>query len=624
MKVLLAPLDPVHDNAIKLLNRKLAEAGYETATMPPGSTPEEVIEAGLRLHPSAILVSRTLGYQVGEILGRLVDLAEASGLRESTRLGIGGMAITKEIGAEIGFDGTFVGELDMPEVLAFLEGREFKAQAAGIRQAPRLKPNLVEGYTYQFKDDRIQSLLDSITDQILVWVKGKTSPGIERANIRAEMLAEGVASKSFAGNPLSRQRLLDRYVALCGADIAAFYREGKLPAGVRHLRPDEIENLPDILKNGGMVSGGIRHAAQTTSFFTQYGTGCPVMDVMHIKTCEAWGIDGVIHFDPSWGASSEGLLEGLLSHEHDGTIVTEENFHFIQQYIDPGTAWLVRVHRGLNTPETLVLGQACGADYLKINIPYGSTGGGTDPERLTVDGVYCMQKAAQYGLPFNIPGNDELSGVPPHKTFAGLLIMTALGLKLGAKPIPNPLLCFSPYMMVHGYMDDNMVDMNLAKLAIWREIIDAPVWPGEPVGFMTHTPDRVQSSVATAAHAALAASAGVVAVTIASSDEAYSKGPISVPARVDTIRASREMLRFLGSSQFHLSHTAESMITQLHEGITDVLEKVAKRGDFVAAIYEGLLGDQSDGLYPGRSGRHTVVSDAADLEKVLSPDTHWH
>jgi hypothetical protein len=173
-------------------------------------------------------------------------------------------------------------------------------------------------------------------------------------------------------------------------------------------------------------------------------------------------------------------------------------------------------------------------------------------------------------------------------------------------------------------MDDNMVDMNLAKLAIWREIIDAPVWPGEPVGFMTHTPDRVQSSVATAAHAALAASAGVVAVTIASSDEAYSKGPISVPARVDTIRASREMLRFLGSSQFHLSHTAESMITQLHEGITDVLEKVAKRGDLVAAIYEGLLGDQSDGLYPGRSGRHTVVSDAADLEKVLSPDTHWH
>jgi|GEM_PF-165944 len=623
-KVLLAPLDPVHDNAIKLLNRKLVEAGYETATLPPGSTPEEVIEQGLTWRPSAILVSRTLGYKVGEILGRLVDLAEASGLRETARLGIGGMAITREVGAELGFDATFVGELNLPEVLAFLEGREFKAQVGDERAEKRTKPNLVEGYTYQFKDTRIEALLDAITNQILAWAEGKTSPGIERAKIRAEMIAEGVASGDCAGKPGVRQRLLDQYLGLCGPEIVAFYCENKLPSGVRRLRPDEIANLPHVLQDGRPGAAHIRHVGQKPSFFTQYGTGCPVMDVMHIKVCEAWGVDGVIHFDPSWGAQCEGLLEGSLSHEHDGTIVTLENFRFIHRYIDPGTAWLVRVHRGLNTPETLVLGQASGADYLKINIPYGSTGGGTDPERLTVDGVYCLRQAAQYGLPYNIPGNDELSGVPPHKSFASLLIMTALGLKLGARPIPNPLLCYSPYMMVHGAMDDNMVDMNLAKLAVWREIVDAPVWPGEPVGFMTHTPDRVQSSVTTAAHAALASSAGAVAVTFASSDEAYSKGPISLPARVDTIRATREMLRFFGSSQFRLTPVAVGLTARLHEDITAVLRKVAERGDFVAAIYEGLLGDRSDGLYPGRSGAHTVASDAAGLRQILSPDARWH
>ena len=99
--VLLAPLDPVHDNAVKLLKRRLDEAGYQALTMPPGTTVEEVVEKALAVHPAAILVSRTLGYKVAETLGQLVDLAEASGLRETTRLGVGGMAITKETG-EIG------------------------------------------------------------------------------------------------------------------------------------------------------------------------------------------------------------------------------------------------------------------------------------------------------------------------------------------------------------------------------------------------------------------------------------------------------------------------------------------------------------------------------------------
>ena len=216
--------------------------------------------------------------------------------------------------------------------------------------------------------------------------------------------------------------------------------------------------------------------------------------------------------------------------------------------------------------------------------------------------------AAKYGIPFDIPGNDELSGVPPHKTFAGLLVMMMLGIKLGARPIPKPLLCYSPYMAITGEMEENMVDMNLAKLQIWREIVDTPIWPGEPIGFMTHTSERVQSSQTTAAHAALAAAAGVDAVTVASSDEAYSRGPISAPARVDSLRAIRDLSRFMGSTKFQPTPRAAVIQEQLHSGIITVLEQVAARGDFVASIYEGQFGNQEDGLYPGRTGRGTVTT----------------
>lgn len=604
-KILLAPLDPVHDNAVKILKRRLSEAGYEAISMPPGTTPEEVVELALREKPAAILVSRTLGYKVAETLGRLVDLAEAAGLREHTLLGIGGMAITRETGAELGFDGCFAGDLNMPELLAFLEGKAVQA-GGDVEVIQKPKPSLVEGYTYQFKDRQIESLLDRITAQILEWTAGKSSAGIERAKIRAEMIAAGAARRD--SHSPQRSALLDRYIALCDADIQSFYRQGRLPDGVRWLGQNEVDRLPERLAAARHNDGKLRHTRQKPLFFIQIGTGCPVLDVIHIKTGEAWGADGMLHFDPSWGAQREGLLEGLLTHEHDGTIVTLENLNFIHQYMAPSTLWNVRGHRGLNTPELQVLGHAAGADLLKINIPYGSTGGGTDPERLTVDGVYSLRLAAEYGLPFDIPGNDELSGVPPHKTFAGLLVMMMLGLKLGAKPIPKPLLCYSPYMAVTGEMDDNMIDTNLAKLAVWREIVDTPVWPGEPIGFMTHTPERVQSAVTTAAHAALAASAGVDAVTVASSDEAYSRGPISAPARVDSLRAIQDLMRFMGNAGFQPTPAAAEKTEKLHAGIIQVLEAVAGRNDFVASIYEGLFGSQEDGLYPGRTGRGTVLS----------------
>ncbi len=601
-KVLLAPLDPIHDNAVKLLKRKLSDCGYQAIAMRPGVTGEEVVQLALQERPIAILVSRTLGYQVAEVLGRLVDLAEAAGLRETTRLGVGGMAITPETGAELGFDATFTGELDMQAVLAFLEGRSMKAGEIHTETCipARPKPDILEGYSFAFKDKKIEALLDQITEQLLAWSQGKTSPGIQRARLRAGLIAES--------SPVTRKKLLEQYVALCDEGIQAFYRQGTLPSGVRRLDPSEVDRLPQMLPGREAPFEPLRHIGARPLFFSQYGTGCPVMDVVHIKTAEAWGVDGILHFDPSWGAQREGLLDGLLSHEHDGTILTLDNLQFIHRFIAPATLWNVRGHRGLNTPETQVLGRAAGADLFKINIPYGSTGGGTDPERLAVDGIYSLRLAAEYGIPFDIPGNDELSGVPPHKTFTGMLVMTMLGLKLGAKPIPKPLLCYSPYMMVSGEMEDNFIDMNVAKLAVWPEIADLPVWPGEPVGFMTHTPERVQSAMTTAAHAALAAGMDAAAVTIASSDEAYSKGPISAQARVDTLRAVRELLRFCGSAGFRPTLHAAQMQAELHAGITDTLEAIARRGDFVAAIYEGLLGSQEDGLYPGRTGRGTVVN----------------
>ena len=347
--------------------------------MPPGTTPEEVIQKALTLRPAAILVSRTLGYKVAEILSHLVDLAEAAGIRDHTRIGVGGMAITKEIGAELGFDGCFVGDLKMNEVIDFVEDRISSGAAATSQVSTRVKPDITGRYSYKFFDPVIENYLNQIADQILAWVGNKTTNGIERAKVRAEMLENGVADHDSTANPATRERLLKRYIALCDPEIQAFYNEGRLPSGVRWLGKSEIERVPDLFQVAHEEFTPLRHVGDRPLFFSQYGTGCPVMDVFHIKVAEAWGVDGVFHFDPSWNAQREGLLEGYLTHEHDGTILTLENLRFIRHFMEPYTVWNVRGHRGLNTPETQVLGHAAGADLFKINIPYGSTAGGTDP-----------------------------------------------------------------------------------------------------------------------------------------------------------------------------------------------------------------------------------------------------
>ena len=52
------------------------------------------------------------------------------------------------------------------------------------------------------------------------------------------------------------------------------------------------------------------------------------------------------------------------------------------------------------------------------------------------------------------------------KAFAGMLIVSKLGLKLGAKPILQPLFCLSPEVMVSGQMEDNYVDFNAARFYV--------------------------------------------------------------------------------------------------------------------------------------------------------------
>jgi hypothetical protein len=234
-------------------------------------------------------------------------------------------------------------------------------------------------------------------------------------------------------------------------------------------------------------------------------------------------------------------------------------------------------------------------------------GGGTDPERLTVDAVAAIKYAAEFNMPFDVVTNEELCGVPAHKAFAGMLIVSKLGLRLGGKPILQPLFCYSPEVMISGQMRDNYVDFNAAKIICLRNIVNAPIWCGAPIGFLTQTEDRVQSSLMTALHASLASSLGVDGISIASADEAFSGGPISVPARIDTLRATQSAFRFFGNSAITPTPAAEKWAKEMEEGIEQVLENVAKNGNFVEALYKGLLGSREEGAYPGRAGRGTVI-----------------
>ncbi|MDD3657141.1 MAG: cobalamin-dependent protein [Atribacterota bacterium] len=606
-KILLIPLDPVHDVALKILNRKLKERGHYTVLLPPDLPLEEIIDRASDVDANYVLVSRTLGYGVAELLGKFIDMAEAAKIRDKAKVVLGGKAITPQLASELGFDKGFGAGTDFEEIIAYIEDREFQREKEKLF---RKKISIPASHTYQYKNNRIRGLLNEITDEIIQWSQRKSSPGIERAKLRGKMInvyKDDVLTDEDKARKI--KVLKENYLSYCDDKISRFYQQGLLPDKVRLLSPEEINKLDIYIQKQKENTNfkKMRHTQSLPLVFVQYGTGCPIMDIAHIKTSEAWGADGVFHFDPSWGARTEGLLEGVLSHEEDGSIITWENLAKIKSSLHKETIWTVRAHRGLNTPETAVIAGKLGADLTKIHIVYGSLNGGTDPARLTIDGLEAIKYAAKYKMPFDEPTNEELGGVPAYKSFAGLLIIADLALKLKAQPILKPLFCYSPDVMITGKMDDNYIDYNVAKINSLRSIIDAPIWPGEPIGFMTHSEDRIQSSLTTALHAALAISLKVNAITIASADEAYSRGPISLSSRIDTLRAVQEVFRFLGKAEMKPTSKAKEYEKEITKGIQATLEKVAKRGSFINALYEGLLGSPQDGAYPGRAGRNTLI-----------------
>jgi methylmalonyl-CoA mutase cobalamin-binding subunit len=594
--ILCVPLDPVHDVGIKIIRNALVQRGHRTELLSPDLDMEDVVRLAAAGKYDDILVSRTIGYGIAELLGRFVDLLDAAGVRKSARVILGGKAITAELAAELGFDRGFDEHAPVDEVVAYIEGRTV---SGGMSVARREQPDVTAGYTYIVHDSEMAECLGEIVEKTLRWAAPKSTPGVIRARIRKELL----------GTPQggAREALQLDYNTLADPVVAESSR-GKLPNGVRLLRPDELHFLRHMLATRTASNPKtIRKGGRKPLVFKFLGSGCPVMDIVHAKACERWGIDGFLIINPSWEARYEGLLEGHLTHQNDGTITSLENIRLMREMLDPATLLTVRAHRGLNTPETVLLAGEGGANLTKIDLVYGSLGAGTDPERLAVDGIEAIRLAARYGMPFDIPGNDELSGVPAWKTLAGLLINVALGNRLGARAILKPLFCHGPHIVINGYMDQNFVDYNAAKVRVLRTLVDAPIWPGEPIAFMTQTEDRVQSASATSYHAALASSLGVDAITVASTDEAYSRGPICLASRIDSIQAIREASRFMGGTAIQPSDAADRYTGQILKGIRETLEQVRGADHLPAAIHAGFLGSREDGAYPGTFGRGTVV-----------------
>jgi len=595
--ILCVPLDPVHDVGIKIIRNALARRGHKTVLLSPDLSMDAVVRRAAAEQFDDILVSRTLGYGVAELLGRFVDLLDAAGVRAKSRVILGGKAITPELAAELGFDRGFDEHTPIEDVVAFVEGRQREGEAS-TRTRP--KPDLTAGYSYAVHDRVVQGYLDEIVEKLLRWTEGKSTPGIERMKLRRELL------RPQDGRGL--EEVERAYRALCDPVILAARETGTLPKGVRKLDQREAEAVREgIRTRAAFRPVSLRHPQRTRPLVFKFlGSGCPLMDLVHGKVCERWGIDGFLLINPSWEARYEGLLDGLLTHQQDGTITSYENVRWMREMLDPATLLTVRAHRGLNTPETVLLAGAAGAEMTKIDLVYGSLGAGTDPDRLAADGVAAIRLAAEFGMPFDIPGNDELSGVPAWKTLAGLLINVRLGSALGARAILKPLFCYGPHIVINGLMDQNFVDYNAAKIHALRSIVDCPIWPGEPIAFMTQTEDRVQSASASAYHAALASSLGVDAITVASTDEAYSRGPICLASRIDSIQAVREGGRFFGTASVAPSPAAEKMTADMTRMIRETLDRVRQAPNLPAAIREGLLGDSEDGAYPGTFGKGTV------------------
>ncbi|MCR4416431.1 MAG: cobalamin-dependent protein [Ignavibacteria bacterium] len=595
-RILCVPLDPVHDVGIKIIKNELDKRGYLTELLPPDLPLESIVKIAAQGNYDFILVSRTIGYGVAEMLARFIDMLDAAGVREKSKIVIGGKPITPELAAELGFDKGFGEHSTIEDLISYIEGKEVSAKITGLN---RNKKDITSKYDYKFLNKEIEELLEIITDKFLKFISNKTSAGIERAKIREEIFQTEDEAKKIS--------LKEKYLSYCDTEIIRSVKDKHFIKNVREVTSEELEYLKNYLSHHlPLYPKTIQHNEEQPIVFKFLGSGCPIMDLIHGKICERYGINGFLIINPSWEARYEGLLEGYLTHENDGTITSFDNVKLIRDNLDKSTLLSIRAHRGLNTPETVLIAGEANADLVKINLVYGSLGAGTDPLRLAVDGVEAIKLAAKYNLPFDIPGNDELSGVPAYKTLAGLLINLMIGIKLNAKPILKPLFCYGPHIVINDLMKQNFIDYNAAKIFALRQIVNAPIWPGEPIAFMTQSEERVQSANSTSYHAALAASLKVDAITVASTDEAYSRGPIAITSRIDTINAVSDAFKFIGNSGFQPTPQAQEFTEDLIKKITNILKEVSQKENLPQAIYDGVLGNKEDGAYPGIFGRGTV------------------
>ena len=125
---------------------------------------------------------------------------------------------------------------------------------------------------------------------------------------------------------------------------------------------------------------------------------------------------------------------------------------------------------------------------------------------------------------------------------------------------------------------------------------------------MTHTEEKIQSASASSYHFSLMAGLGVDAATIASTDEVYSRGPITAIGRIGTLSAVKESFRFFGKTTMCPSDQALQWKDELKSNIKKTLKQVATASSFVDALYTGILGSKEDGAYPGRFGKNTIIS----------------
>jgi hypothetical protein len=106
----------------------------------------------------------------------------------------------------------------------------------------------------------------------------------------------------------------------------------------------------------------------------------------------------------------------------------------------------------------------------------------------------------------------------------------------------------------------------------------------------------------------LCASLGVDAVTTASTDEAFSRGPITSAGRAGALHGIEETFRFFGETDIAPGARVKEWTEKLIAEINQTLKAVAAAPSFVEALYAGILGDKEDGVYPGRAGKNSVVS----------------